>query len=142
LQKYLKITSVSNTLSCGLDPLLYQVIFTPQKPFRANFELIISKPTGGRWKYKGIVESTEPEVDDVLTIYAPMFRTNSVSFKLTNRFKYSAQFSAYFTPESDPDFSIMPRLGELEPIGRDGKNFIVSFTPVTYVQIRKVLHYK
>ena len=67
-----------------------------------------------------------------------MYATNSVCFKLTNRFKYSATFAAYFTPDSDPEFSIMPKSGELDPVGRDGKNFIVSFTPVSYVQMRKV----
>lgn len=138
IQKYLKITSVSSSLSSGSDPLIYQVFFTPQKPFKANFEIMISRPTGGRWKFKAFAEATEPDEDDVLTIYSPMYVTNSVCFKLTNRFKYSATFAAYFTPDSDPEFSIMPKSGELDPVGRDGKNFIVSFTPVSYVQMRKV----
>ena len=31
----------------------------------------------------------------------------------------------------------MPKSGELDPFGRDGKNFIISFTPVEYGKLRK-----
>lgn len=31
----------------------------------------------------------------------------------------------------------MPKQGELEPLGREGKNFIVSFTPVEYGKAKK-----
>ena len=58
-------------------------------------------------------------------------------FKLSNRFKSFAQFTARFTPDSDPEFSVMPRSGDLEPIGRDGTTFIVTFTPVDYGKKRK-----
>jgi len=51
---------------------------------------------------------------------------------LTNKAKEYANFIAYFTPDSDPEFTIMPKSGELEPAGREGKNFILSFTPVEY----------
>jgi hypothetical protein len=31
----------------------------------------------------------------------------------------------------------MPQEGELEPAGREGKNFILSFTPVEYGKTKK-----
>ncbi len=40
-------------------------------------------------------------------------------------------------PDSDSEFSILPKSGELEPLGREGKNFIVSFTPVEYGKPKK-----
>lgn len=47
-----------------------------------------------------------------------MNKTSSVSFRLTNVSKRrSAPFKAYFTPESDSEFSIQPTEGELEKHG-------------------------
>ena len=40
-------------------------------------------------------------------------------------------------PDSDSEFNILPKSGELEPLGREGKNFIVSFTPVEYGKPKK-----
>ena len=83
------------------------------------------------------MESTTPAEDDLITIYSPLNRTSNISFKLANRFKKFSNFEAYFTPESDPEFSIIPKNGELEPLGREGTSFIISFTPLEYGKIRK-----
>lgn len=117
--------------------LKYQVAFKPMKPFKTSFDLIISKPTGGRWKFTVFLEATEPEEDDIITIFSPLNATRSISFKLTNRYKSFATFNAFFTPDSDAEFSIMPKTGELEPFGREGRTFVVSFTPIDYGKIRK-----
>ncbi len=61
------------------------------------------------------LEATEPDEDDVITIYSPLSRTSSVSFKLKNKYKIYSAFNAFFTPDSDPEFTIMPKQGELEP---------------------------
>ena len=42
-------------------------------------------PLGGRWRHGLVLESTEPEVDDVIVIEALLNSTSSVSFKLTNQ---------------------------------------------------------
>jgi hypothetical protein len=68
---------------------------------------------------------------------SPLNRTSSVSFKLTNKAKSYAAFVANFTPDSDAEFSVMPKQGDLEPYGREGTTFIISFTPVEYGKIRK-----
>ena len=83
------------------------------------------------------MEATEPEEDDVIQIFSPINKTSSVSFRLANRFKTYSSFTAFFSPDSDPEFSIMPRTGELEPYGREGKNFIISFTPVEYGKMKQ-----
>lgn len=84
------------------------------------------------YRYRINFEATEPECDDIINIYAPLNKTSSVSFKLVNRYKNSTPFNAYFTPESDPEFSIMPKNGDLDGLGKDGTNFVVSFSPVEY----------
>lgn len=61
-----------------------------------------------------------------------LHKTTSVSFKLTNKTKQFAPFTATFSPESDSEFTVFPKSGMLESYGRDGTNFIVSFTPVEY----------
>jgi hypothetical protein len=55
------------------------------------------------------LEATEPEEDDVIVISSPLNRTTSVSFKLTNKVKAYARFFAGFSPESDAEFSVMPK---------------------------------
>ena len=46
--------------------------------------------------------------------------------------KSYAEFIAFFTPDSAPEFIVYPKNGQLEPYGKDGTNFIISFTPTEY----------
>lgn len=83
------------------------------------------------------MEATEPEEDDVILISSPLNKTTSVQFKLTNKTKNYSRFVAGFSAESDPEFSVIPKQGDLEPYGREGTIFIISFTPIEYGKIRK-----
>ncbi len=56
---------------------------------------------------------------------------------MSNRKKEYSNFSAKFSAESDPEFSVQPKSGLLEPYGQEGTQFTVSFTPVEYGKIRK-----
>ncbi len=78
------------------------------KPFKTHIDLMITRNAGGRWKFKVILEATDPDEDDTIIIYSPLNRTSSVSFKLTNKYKQYSHFIANFTPETDPEFSILP----------------------------------
>jgi hypothetical protein len=89
------------------------------------------------FRYKIILEATPPDEDDVIIISSPLNKTTSVSFKLTNKTKNYAKFFASFTPDSDAEFSVIPKVGDLEPYGREGTTFIISFTPIEYGKIRK-----
>jgi hypothetical protein len=115
-----------------MEPLQFVMRFEPLKPFKALAELIIYKSSGGRWKFNVIFEATEPMVDDIITIQSPLQKTSSVSFRLTNHMKQAAEYTASFTEGSATEFTITPKRGLLEPYGRDGTNFIVSFTPTVY----------
>lgn len=65
------------------------------------------------------IESSEPDEDDTIHIFSPLNVTstgtfcNVVSFKLFNKNNYINDFRAYFTAESDPEFSVTPKNGEL-----------------------------
>ena len=71
-------------------------------------------------------------MDDIITIQSPLHKTSSVSFRLTNHMKQPADFTAHFTSDSAHEFAVHPKQGQLEPYGKDGTNFIVSFTPTEY----------
>lgn len=107
------------------------------KPFKTSCDLCISRVFGGQWKFKMYLEAEEPDEDDIIVIQSPLNQTSSISFRLSNRYKQYSPFVAYFTPDSDPEFSVLPKSGELEPFGREGKNFIISFTPLEYGKFKK-----
>ena len=71
-------------------------------------------------------------MDDIITIQSPLHKTSSVSFRLSNHMKQYAEFSAHFTQDSAQEFAVHPKNGQLEPYGKEGTNFIVSFTPTEY----------
>eukprot|EP00828_Plagiopyla_frontata_P031468 TRINITY_DN41301_c0_g1_i2.p1 TRINITY_DN41301_c0_g1~~TRINITY_DN41301_c0_g1_i2.p1 ORF type:complete len:450 (-),score=29.10 TRINITY_DN41301_c0_g1_i2:51-1400(-) len=132
-----RLEPVKKQLSGPDDELIYNVRLAPMKPFKLLIDLLINISTGGRWKYKLQLESAEPDVDDIITIYSPLNKTASVSFKLTNRYKSTAQFTAFFSADSDPEFQVLPKTGELQQSGKEGNTFIISFTPVEYGQPKK-----
>ena len=122
----------SDRMNNAEDPLEFKMRFEPLRPYKTNIEFIIYKSTGGRWKFNVIFEALEPEVDDVIVIQSPLHKTSSVSFKLNNHLKSYAEFHAFFTPDSAAEFQVHPKAGMLEPYGKEGTNFIVSFTPTEY----------
>jgi len=113
-------------------PLEFQMRFEPLRPYKTHAEFVVYKSSGGRWKFNVIYEALEPEVDDIITIQSPLHKTSSVSFKLNNHLKSYAEFQAFFTTDSATEFMVNPKAGVLEPYGKDGTNFIVSFTPTEY----------
>ena len=48
------------------------------KPFKASLEFIVLRQSGGRWKYKIVLEATPPDEDDVILISSPLNKTTSV----------------------------------------------------------------
>lgn len=132
VDKSLQIEAHKNIISNPSEALEFMVKFEPLRPFKSHVEFFIYKASGGRWKYNILLEALEPDIDDTISIESPINKTTSIAFKLTNQFKAFAEFEAFFTPESDSCFAIQPAQGILEPYGREGTTFIVSFTPVEY----------
>ena len=126
------IELTKQTLSKVDEPLEFVVKFEPLRPFKSQCELLVSKSTGGRWRFGAVFEATDPELDDVIEIKSPLHKTSSVSFRLCNHTRAYADFQAFFTHDSATEFSVYPKSGVLDPFGKDGTNFIVSFTPTEY----------
>ncbi|CAD8120824.1 unnamed protein product [Paramecium sonneborni] len=118
--KCFSVKCTKNQLNNPPENLHYAVRFSPMKPFKEVQNSL----------YKIILEATPPDEDDVIIINSPLNKTTNVSFKLTNKTKNYAKFFAGFTPDSDAEFSIIPKVGDLEPYGREGTTFVISFTPI------------
>jgi hypothetical protein len=86
------------------DALNFVMRFEPLRPFKTSVEFVVYKSSGGRWKFNVVFEALEPEVDDVIVIQSPLHKTSSVSFRLNNHLKQYAEFQAFFTQDSAPEF--------------------------------------
>jgi hypothetical protein len=127
-----KIEPIKNIISSPDESLEFLVRFEPLRPFKTIVEFLIYKSSGGRWKYNIMLEALDPDVDDTIIIESQINKSHSVAFKLTNQLKAFAEFEAFFTPESNSCFSVMPTQGVLEPFGREGTQFVVTFSPNEY----------
>ncbi|XP_029603297.1 cilia- and flagella-associated protein 47 [Salmo trutta] len=126
-------------LTCHRDPhsgivsLTVNLIFTPYKPLRCSAVLAVQCLTGGLWKFPISLISTEPKVDDVITINAAgLHKTSAVGFRLTSQTRYPEPFTAGFLPGGGSEFQVCPSSGELLPVGSAGTILTVSFTPSMY----------
>lgn len=118
---------------CNYDFIMrYRLLFEPLKTFNASTELLITCKNKGRWRAEIDLQSTEPDVDDIIDLTAPVGGTDRVGFKLNNRFLGFSSFDAYFTAKSSKHFSITPTSGVLAPYGAEGTSFVVSFSPTEY----------
>ncbi|DAZ92873.1 TPA: hypothetical protein N0F65_002985 [Lagenidium giganteum] len=113
--------------------LLYQIRFDPLRPYRGSIYLIVTKKTGGRWKFDVSLDVSDPPVDDVITIESTLNQTSSISFHLRNQFREPAHFQAEFSAGSSSAFTVYPSAGVLPPYGSaEAVTFVVSFTPTGY----------
>ncbi|KAJ8256208.1 hypothetical protein COCON_G00200720 [Conger conger] len=117
----------------GVVTLTFSVVFAPYKPTRCAAALAVQCITGGLWTFPIMLISTEPQVDDVITIEAVgLNKTSAVGFRLTSQSRYPECFTARFLPGSGPEFQVSPPSGELLPVGTSGTLLTVTFTPTMY----------
>jgi hypothetical protein len=109
-----------------------RVNFAPLRPFVALCNLVISRASGGRWRFDVKLEATEPEVDDTISIQSPLNKPASVAFRLCNHTNAYAEFDAFFDAESAYEFTVQPTAGVLEPAGTSGTTFIITYKPTEY----------
>merc|ERR1740121_1579087 len=109
-----------------------KVRFSPLRPFVAMCNLVITRASGGRWRYDLKLEATEPEVDDTISIQSPLNKPASVAFRLSNHTSVYAEFEAFFDAESAYEFTVSPTSGVLEPSGTSGTTFIITYKPTEY----------
>jgi len=109
-----------------------RVRFAPLRPFVSLCNLVITRASGGRWRFDVKLEATEPEVDDTISIQSPLNKPASVAFRLCNHTSAYSEFDAFFDAESAYEFTVQPTSGILEPSGTNGTTFIITYKPVEY----------
>jgi len=78
------------------DEIKFTAKFIPLKPFKTNFDLIVKRQSGGVWKFPMSLEATPPDVDDFIVITSALNQPQKVGFRITNKTKNYADFTAYF----------------------------------------------
>lgn len=66
------------------DTIVLDCKFLPFKPINSKVYIILDKVGGGRYKYELILESKEPEEDDILVLESSMNKATAIKFKLRN----------------------------------------------------------
>lgn len=113
--------------------LSLQITFAPFKPIdRSMVCTVITSASGAIWRFDICAEALSPEPDDTLFIESSVGRCEQVCFRLTNKSKHPAPFTAYMSPDSAIEFSVEPPIGILEPYGKQGTAFYISFRPTLY----------
>lgn len=120
----------------GLIKLEVNTKFFPLRPFKVDCNILINKKSGGQWVFPCIMEALNCDPDDVLNIQAALNKTTEISFKLTNYFIKTADFIAYYTHNSSSEFNVIPKEGILDQSGRDGTQFIVTYSPIEYGKVK------
>ena len=120
----------------NLSKLPLDIKFYPLRPFKTDIEFVLRKKSGGQWIYNIILESTEPDPDDIIYIKSSLNKQSFVAFKLQNIFTKDAKFVAYFSHDSSSEFSVTPKEGTLDQSGRDGTQFVVCYLPVEYGKVK------
>ncbi|XP_022089961.1 cilia- and flagella-associated protein 47-like isoform X2 [Acanthaster planci] len=117
----------------GIVRLVFNVVFAPFKVMNHDVQLCVTAATGGVWRYPLRFTSTEPTVDDVITIESVgLNKESSVGFRLTSQARHPVAFTAYFVAGSDQEFTVSPQSGELKPLGTSGTLVTVGFKPKIY----------
>ena len=130
-EKEIKEKNNQNDKKLPLD-----IKFYPLRPFKTNIEFVLRKKSGGQWIYNIILESNEPDPEDIIHIKAALGKESYVAFKLQNVFTKDAKFIAYFSHDSSSEFSVSPKEGILEQSGREGTQFIICYLPIEYGKIK------
>jgi hypothetical protein len=133
IEKWLKVKPIKNKINQADEELAFAFNFLPHKPFKTVVEFVLTKPSGGRWKFKISLVASEPDYFDVLNIVSQLNVRKTIQFRLFNSDKKnSSPYVAYYTQESDSEFMVSPAKGILEPIINDGSIIEVSYLPTQY----------
>lgn len=100
VEKFFTVEQHKKSLLHDKDYLEFEFSYKPLKPSKFSFDFVVKKAEGPKWRYKLMLEATEPEPDDVIHFESALLVTSSVSFKLTNWQKSEAEFIAKFTYDS------------------------------------------
>lgn len=115
LKKALSVKPLQAEILSSTAPLKFHVSFRPKRALRCTVDLLITKASGGRWRFPLHLEATEPEVDGTVQVESHVGNVAAVVFNLPNPELTAVPFTAYFTPDSPAEFAVTPERGVMEP---------------------------
>lgn len=68
IEKSLLVELSKDNLKHAKDNLELEFMFKPMKPIKVAFDILITKKEGSRWRFRVLLEGTDPEVDDIIEI--------------------------------------------------------------------------
>ena len=115
LKKTLVVKPLQAEILSSTAPLKFHVSFRPKRALLCTVDLLITKASGGRWRFPIHLEATEPEVDGAVQVESHVGDVAAVVFNLPNPERTAVPFTAYFTPDSPAEFAVTPERGVMEP---------------------------
>lgn len=124
--------------AAGIVTIVFNIKFSPFRTMNYLAYLNVTGALGGLWKFPVRFVATDPPVDDVIKVEASgLGKMSTVGFKLHSQTKCSVAFHAYFEEGSDPELTVSPSMGELQPQSMEGTLFTISFNPYVYGKLYK-----
>lgn len=88
--------------------------------FSCLVDFIITKQSGGRWRFEIELESSKPDMDGLLVVEASVGQVGKLPLHLNTQGNEPVKFQAHMTQDSDLDLDVFPKAGTLYPA--DGKD--------------------
>lgn len=110
------------------QPLTYLVRFHPQAALETTtVGLVISKPSGGRWRFDLQLSAAEPDIPQRMVLEAAMGATVTAPVPLHAPGGEALPYKAWLSPETPLSFDFAPATGLLAPRGSP-QQLTVSYT--------------
>lgn len=137
LNKWLFIENIEQKTVGSSKKIKLKLRFLPLKPFKNSGFINVKSKSNGEWIFKLELEALNPDYFDQLVIYSTVNVCKTIQFRLFNSDKNTCdEFNAYFSKESDKEFDVFPKNGELESELYNGTIFQISYLPKQYGKIK------
>lgn len=119
-------------LKDGRDPVAL-VKLTLKPKIGDHFDLLVRQnATFSQWRQSLRVLVPPPPIDDTIFIDASPQKPSSVTFSLRNRLDRDVHFEAYFTKESNLEYSVSPKSGIFKPGSPEENQLTITYQPTTF----------
>mmetsp|Transcript_4456 Transcript_4456/g.14438 ORF Transcript_4456/g.14438 Transcript_4456/m.14438 type:complete len:1214 (+) Transcript_4456:374-4015(+) len=133
VRRALTISPLSTAITSPEQPLTFEVVFEPMRVFSTSIDFIITKASGGRWRFEVQLEASEPDIDDTLVVESRVGAHGELLKAMNSGTETDANFTAFFTADSPTEFSVSPRKGTLPSLDSGlSHDLVVAFAPVEY----------
>ncbi|KAK3255401.1 hypothetical protein CYMTET_35412 [Cymbomonas tetramitiformis] len=131
LKRSLQITALDTVIANCDAPLRFAVVFEPQRILSTTVDFVISKASGGRWRFEIQLEGTEADIDGTLKLEAFTNETASQKITLSNpEHGPDVPFTCVLSADTPDEFYLRPQRGVFK--GEEPVEIEVFFSPQDY----------